>query len=120
MFGHKRGTKKGQSILEYMTLVVFILSAFFVSQQYIVRAFSGNWKRSGDSFAHGEQYDPRAFGNNGDQGGSAECFFSPRINAWVDRDCYHATCGSLCSLYSSVPGCVTCANGCASAVCQGN
>ncbi len=50
--------KKGQTVLEYVILTTFILFVFLSFQKYIVRAFSGRWKRSVDSFGYGRQFDP--------------------------------------------------------------
>lgn len=49
--------KKSQALLEYMTLIVFILGALFVMQKYIVRGFSGRWKGVGDSLGQERLYD---------------------------------------------------------------
>ena len=107
--------------MEYMTLVVFLLGALFVFKQYIINGFSGGWKKAGDAFGHGKQYDPRPYGTCGDGGGSLECFYdsqhcvpdpnpnavAPRptllqsgqlvcstgfINTWIDQRCYRRFC----------------------------
>jgi hypothetical protein len=63
------------STIEYLALTVFILGAIVVFQKYILHAFWGQWKKAGDVFSFGKQYDPRAFGTDGDGGGTLECMF---------------------------------------------
>ncbi len=77
--------RRAASALEYMLLLSFIMATFVVFRIYILRALSGKWKTSGDTFGFGRQYDPRPFGKAGEKGGTLECYFEPRINAWVDR-----------------------------------
>ena len=111
--------RQGQSMLEYMALLVFLLATFFVFQHYIVRGFYGSWKQAGDAFGQGRQYDPRPFGNLGSGGGTLECFFDTmhckpdaaapektappcvRMNLWVAKDCYDKNCE--CSLPTEDP-----------------
>lgn len=50
--------RPGQALLEYMTLIVFILGAFLVMQKYIARGFAGRWKGIGDSLGQERLYDP--------------------------------------------------------------
>ena len=58
--------KKAVSALEYMFVMFFIASTFFVFQKYLARGLSGQWRSAGDAFGHGKQYDPEA---------TEECFF---------------------------------------------
>ena len=88
--------KSGGATLEYMALVVFLLAAFFVFQKYILNAFWGQWKKAGDVFSHGKQYDPRGFGVDGSDGGTKECMFvyddkddpGNMNGVWVLQPCY--------------------------------
>ncbi|MCK5580882.1 MAG: hypothetical protein KAJ18_06375 [Candidatus Omnitrophica bacterium] len=86
--------KKGSSVVEFMALIVFLLSMAFVFQHYIVRGLSGQWRKVGDTFGHGKQYDPRNF--DVDDGGSGEgtltCIFAEVVDRWVMEDCYEDTC----------------------------
>jgi hypothetical protein len=82
--------KKASSTLEYMTLIAFILSALFVFQHYIVRAFSGRWKDVGDSFGQGKQYDPRPYGAKGDGGGTLICAYDVDGDRWILGSCHRA------------------------------
>ena len=131
--------------MEYMTLVVFLLGALLVFQQYIVNGFSGQWKQAGDVFSFGKQYDPRIFGVLGTQGGSMECFWdsqhcrpfdsgpppvfdpatgactlgSQLIDTWIDQRCYRRNCD--CTLSSLDPfyhaQCLRCLRDCRTQEC---
>lgn len=66
--------------MEYLVVIIFILSAFLVFQKYIVRAISGRWKSIGDSWGHGRLYDPNK---------TTECKFDFRFtNQWYSKACY--------------------------------
>lgn len=54
----RKRTEYGQSLLEFVALVMFILAAFIIFQKYIVRGLSGRWKAVGDTFGEGRIYDP--------------------------------------------------------------
>ena len=91
--------------MEYMALIVFILGALFVFQKYIKRALSGGWKAAGDTFGHGRQYDPRWFGRAGEEGGTLECFYSTRVDLWINERCYDLNCD--CTIPPTDPGYTT-------------
>ena len=55
---HKNKKKYGQSTMEYMLLITFIIGAMLVFHKYIVRGMWGQWKTIGDSFGSGRLYDP--------------------------------------------------------------
>lgn len=87
--------KKGASTLEYMALIVFVLGAFLVFDKYIIRGFWGQWKKAGDAFGQGKEYDPRPFGSDGEGGGTLDCMFIYATEdpydtngEWVKRGCY--------------------------------
>ena len=79
-----RVKKKASSVIEYMALIVFILTAFFVFQRYILKGLSGRWQSVGDTFGHGKQYDPRNYGVNGIGGGTRDQTYNDISNTWVD------------------------------------
>ena len=130
-----RQKKDAQSILEYMTLIVFLLTALFVFQSYILRAYYGSWKKAGDVFGQGRQYDPRPFGNMGNAGGTLECFFDAYhctsatgpsrpctlINRWISRPCYDANCDCTMPVGTAgyVTDCLQCLEGCSESVAAG-
>lgn len=66
--------KNAVSHMEYIALIIFILAAFLVFRDYIYRGFMGQWRKAGDAFGHGRQYDPRPFGDDGNLGGTQECY----------------------------------------------
>ncbi|MEW5894922.1 MAG: hypothetical protein AB1650_04080 [Candidatus Omnitrophota bacterium] len=84
---------KAASTVEYMALIVFILGALFVFKRYIARGLWAQWKKAGDVFGHGRQFDPRPFGIDGEDGGTLRCMFvydNPSniydsAGVWVDQ-----------------------------------
>jgi Flp pilus assembly pilin Flp len=52
-----RRNSKGQSLLEYVILIVIVIGVFIAMQQYVKRGIQGRWKAAVDDL--GEQYDPR-------------------------------------------------------------
>ena len=49
--------KKGQSILEYVILLMIVIGVFVAMSNYVKRGLAGRWKVAVDDI--GEQYDPR-------------------------------------------------------------
>ncbi|MDP8213461.1 MAG: hypothetical protein P9X22_09295 [Candidatus Zapsychrus exili] len=49
--------KKGQSSLEYATLIIVVIGVLLTMGVYFKRGIQGRWKASADGL--GEQYDPR-------------------------------------------------------------
>ena len=101
----KRKKKNGQSTMEYVTLIMFILASFLVFQKYIVRGLSGRMKGVGDSFAQGRLYDPNV---------SAECAYDYIYhNQWYDSQCYDANCEGACLRVTATPAaCSACIQNC--------
>ena len=52
-----RINKKGQSLLEYVLLIIIVMGAFLAMQNYIKRGVQGRWREAVDDM--GSQYDPR-------------------------------------------------------------
>lgn len=48
---------KGQSAIEYSTILIVVIGALVASQNYFKRGMQGRWKESVDQL--GDQYDPR-------------------------------------------------------------
>ena len=87
--------KRSAATIEFMALIVFLLAALLVFQKYILQGFWGQWKKAGDIFGQGRQYDPRPFGIGGDEGGTLECMYvyddpsDPESSGdWVLQPCY--------------------------------
>ena len=83
--------KKASSVLEYMALLVVIMAAFIVIQQYLVRAFSGKWKQAGDTFGFEQQYDPRGHDLTTERG-TRECFYAKDLGLWINTRCFRQNC----------------------------
>ncbi|MCP3685694.1 MAG: hypothetical protein GY861_23860 [bacterium] len=49
--------KKGQTIFEYIVLIVLVIAVFISMGSYIKRGMQGRWKEAMDDI--GDQYDPR-------------------------------------------------------------
>lgn len=103
--------------MEYMTLIVFILSALLVMQYYIVHGFSGRWKSAGDTFGDGRQYDPRPW-MGGAGNGTLDCFYDAATGNWVDSDCFDAQCD--CTLPPDDPSYATRCTQCKTVTCREN
>ena len=118
--------RTASSTLEYVSLIVFILSALYVFQTYIFRGISGHWKGASDTIGFGRQYDPREYGTDGTGGGTMECMFDylhcksaganmisganmippcELINSWIDRRIYEKNCD--CTLPPEDPQYIT-------------
>ena len=88
---------RGQSVVEYMILIVFILGAFLVMQKYIVRGFAGRWKDIGDSLGQGRLYDSNK---------TIECAYDFRYyNMWYGVKKYEEHgCTQACSFETVFAG----------------
>ncbi len=65
MFRMKRNkcsNSKGQSMAEFVTIIIIVLGAFVSAQIYIKRGLQGRWKAAIDDL--GDQYDPLAANSN--------------------------------------------------------
>lgn len=74
--------KSATSIVEYMSLAIIIIGGLIVIQPYVVRALSGSWKKSGDSFGMGRRFNSKTI----------ECDYAQLDAAsgiWYDATCYH-------------------------------
>ena len=75
--------KTAASIVEYMALIIIIIGALVVMGPYVIKAFGGHWKKSGDSFGLG-----RRFNKN-----TIECDYfqtGPSTGIWYDATCFQA------------------------------
>ena len=52
-----RKNKKGQTAVEYVTILILCIGAFLTIQNYVKRGIQGRWKAHVDEL--GDQYDPR-------------------------------------------------------------
>jgi len=103
--------KKGQSILEYITIISLLIGAILVLQKYVARAISGRFKGAGDSWGYGRLYDPDK---------TTECIYDFRFtNQWYSKSCYDEN-NCDCEAGYGLPGgfyssCQTCVSSCVSA-----
>jgi len=84
--GFRQLSRRGQSMIEFAALIIFILAAFLVFQKYIARGLQGRWKATGDALGQGRIYDPNK---------TIECEFHPSVG-WYDRPCYEKTLRNFC------------------------
>ena len=106
----RRHKTKGQSLVEYIALIVTVMAAFLVFQKYIARGFVGRWKAVGESMGQGRIYDPTW---------STECVFDFQYtNLWYDQACFDADGCDCLSSRANVTTCDNCIQGCASQKCQ--
>jgi hypothetical protein len=52
-----RRHKRGQTVLEYIVLIIIVLGALLAISNYFKRGLQGRWKAAMDDM--GDQYDPR-------------------------------------------------------------
>lgn len=120
---NKRRKRKGQSLLEFIAVLMFILAIFLVFQKYIVRGFGGRWKGVGDTLGQGRIYDGRM---------TTECatnVFYPGQpqNIWYDARCFNTYCTQYClgmaiqnpaTMAATRAQCLACINGCSDPLCN--
>jgi hypothetical protein len=89
---------KALALIEYVMLIIIVLSGLAIMKTYVSRALNGNWKEAGDSLAFGRQYQ---------SGKTTACAFS-QINeeygVWYDETCYYQ------ALSNCPPGNIKCEN----------
>lgn len=103
----KHNKKKGQSLLEYTILIIFILIVFLAFQKYIVRGLSGRWKSSADALGYGRQYDPNK---------TIECI-AFNATVWYEATCYEDNCDCQ-TILANTTTCEDCVAGCANPLCE--
>jgi len=92
---------RGASVIEYIILIVMFLTAILVMQKQIARGMFGRWKSLGDTFGHGEQYDPAT---------TLECGrHVPRVSAsgqtsWGNEIWYERKCFECCRYINAATG----------------
>lgn len=74
--------QRATAMIEYVFMAALLIGGLAVMQPFIQRAFTGSWKKSGDTFGYGRQFQATK---------TAECAYS-QINAtfgvWYDNTCY--------------------------------
>ena len=51
-------TRRGRFTIEYAVLIAVVAAAFVSMAVYVKRGVSGQWRKVGDTFGHGRQYEP--------------------------------------------------------------
>ena len=105
--------EKGQSVLEYVTLIIFILGSLWLMQNYISRGISGRWQSVGDSVGQGRLYDPAL---------TTECAFDTYAGTgrWYNVTCFENRCLDTCvkGITSPLNPCVLCVINCSPNACN--
>ncbi len=93
---------RGQSTMEYIAVLMFILAAFLIFQKYLTRGISGRWKSVGDAIGQGRIYSIN----------STECafdIFDPSKDRWYEVSCFDQFCYDSCYVAAmNVAGCSQC------------
>ena len=79
-------SNKAFSVVEYVMLIVIIVGAFVIMQQYIQRGSFGMWQQSGESYGFGRQFDSQK---------TVQCSFDEFSNQWYDHNCAESNCPGL-------------------------
>ncbi|MFP4473613.1 MAG: hypothetical protein ACLFPX_07120 [Candidatus Omnitrophota bacterium] len=97
MIFKRLASSKAATVLEYASLLVLLLVSILWFRPYILRAFHGQWKKAGDTYGHGRQYDPRGWGGDGSGGGTYECFYEEIGGSgyWVPESCFEQNCNCM-------------------------
>ena len=100
-----RRKKTGQSIMEYIAVLIIVMAALLAFQKYIKYAFNARWKGVGDSMGYGRLYNP---------GNTFECAFDFQYtNFWYKTDYFEGHCiadcfGSEADTKDNLPGMSRC------------
>ncbi len=78
----KKKTQKQQAfaMLEYVLLMIVIITALAAFSSYIQRGMQGQYRKSGETFGYGRQYSAYA---------SLECAFDDKANVWYSVACFN-------------------------------
>jgi hypothetical protein len=97
----KKISENAGATLEYLLLFTLFMGAVIVFQQYFLRAVGGNWKKAGDAFSHGRQYEPDV---------TVRCILV--TGSWVTLPCFdecflrdlqpEGTCKAMCGASAGV------------------
>ena len=72
-------SSKGFSIVEYMVMLMILVSSFLLFKDYIIRGITGRWKSASDQIGFSRQYDPTE---------TVVCAFDTEFNqGWYDEIC---------------------------------
>ena len=83
MFFILNKNSKGQAVIEFTVLILFVVFALVIMQKYAARSLAGRWKTVGDSFGSGRQYS---------YGKTLQCDYDPDFDVWYNVVCYEEQC----------------------------
>lgn len=90
--------KRGISVLEYAAVLIMIMMGLFLMRRPIARVFMGRFQSMGDSFMHGQQYDPLR---------TLECGkfvkYDHELKQWEEPIWYEYTCYEDCMHHRNDP-----------------
>lgn len=67
------------SILEYIFVLLLVISSLIVMGAYIHRGMQGQYRRAGESFSDFRQHDPHA---------SQDCNYDDQLGIWYSEKCF--------------------------------
>ena len=67
------------SVMEYVVLLVLVVSAMITFRLYLQRGYQGQMRKAGEGFAFGRQYDPNK---------TRHCAYDAMVNGWYSTACY--------------------------------
>ena len=77
----RNNARQAFAVMEYVMLCIILAAALYSFRYYIQRGFQGQYRRSGETFAFGRQYNPTA---------SRDCAFDPAANSiWYETGCFN-------------------------------
>ena len=98
-------SQKAQGVIEYIFMITFIIVTFWILQKYIVHAFVGRWRETGETISGGRQFDPKKTIKNSGVGIGGDCAYideyaGVKLEFWYDVNKFeirqHGTCRDIC------------------------
>jgi len=101
--------RNAQSVIEYLTLITFLLGVFLIFGKYIWQGFAGRWRNTGEGVGMGLQYEP---------GVTIQCRFDTfaQTGVWYNLACYDRFCDCH-SVSATTVTCHDCILGCQISKC---
>jgi Flp pilus assembly pilin Flp len=70
----------GMAMIEYVVLLLAILTALISFSYYVKRSLQGNYRKAGENFGYGREYSPTA---------TLECAYDDKSGLWYSTACFH-------------------------------
>ena len=72
-------TQKGFSMIEYLVMLMILVTTLLLFKEYIIRGLTGRWKSTSDQMSYGRQFEPTD---------TVECSFDHEFGqGWYDTIC---------------------------------